>query len=168
MSPREQPMVLVVDDNDASRFVKCQIVRRAGFEVVEATTGQGALDAMRRQPVDIVLLDVHLPDMSGIEVCARLKADDALSAVQVLQISATAIADADRVRGLAGGADAYLIEPANPEVVAATVGALMRALVASMVSRHRRFPACRQENHSVHRCRRKKNCKRGSRSGPAS
>jgi two-component system, sensor histidine kinase len=132
MSPRERPLVLVVDDNDASRFIKSQVVRRAGYEVVEAATGKGALEAARRQPVDIVLLDVHLPDMSGIEVCAQIKADEALSSVQVLQISATAIADADRVRGLTSGADAYLIEPGNPEVLAATLGALMRARRAEL------------------------------------
>src|SRR5436190_4767533 len=126
------PLVLVVDDNDASRYVKTQTVRRAGFDFVEAATGSRALELIRSRPVDIVLLDINLPDMSGIEVCRRIKGDEVLAAVPVLQVSATAIADGDRVRGLEGGADAYLIEPADSDVLAATLHALMRARRAEL------------------------------------
>ena len=66
------------------------------------------------EPIDLVLLDINLPDMSGLDVCARIKRDPTLIAVQVLQISATAVSDADKVRGLEGGADAYLAEPPRP------------------------------------------------------
>ena len=59
--------------------------------------------------------------MSGLEVCSRIKTDPSLDAIQVLQLSATAISDADKVRGLEGGADAYLAEPAGPDVVVATI-----------------------------------------------
>src|SRR5262245_43821059 len=103
-----EPLVLIVDDNDAHRFAKSQIVRRAGFSVIEAETGRLALDLVRRYPIDLVLLDVNLPDISGLEVCDRIKADDKLSGVPVLQVSATAISDRDRVKGLEAGADAYL------------------------------------------------------------
>src|SRR5918996_166267 len=119
-------LVLVVDDDDSTRYVKSQIVRRAGFSVIEAETGQLALDLARRHPVDLVVLDVNLPDISGLDVCSRLKADDEFPAVQVLHVSATAITDEDKVRGLSGGADAYLVEPGNPEVMVATVRALLR------------------------------------------
>jgi signal transduction histidine kinase len=119
-------LVLVVDDNDSTRYVKSQIVRRAGFSVIEAETGQLALDLARRHPVDLVVLDVNLPDISGLDVCSRLKADDELASVQILHVSATAITDEDKVRGLSGGADAYLVEPGNPDVMLATVRALLR------------------------------------------
>jgi signal transduction histidine kinase len=119
-------LVLVVDDNESTRFVKSQIVRRAGFSVIEAETGQLALDLARQHPIDLVVLDVNLPDISGLDVCSRLKADDELPAVQVLHVSATAVTDEDKVRGLSGGADAYLVEPGNPEVMVATVRALLR------------------------------------------
>jgi two-component system, sensor histidine kinase len=124
--PDLEPLVLIVDDNDSNRFVKAQFVRRAGFSVIEAGTGRQALDLARRHPVDVVLLDINLPDISGIDVCQRLKADEELASVQVLQISATAITDDDRVRGLSGGADAYLVEAGNPDVMIATLRALMR------------------------------------------
>jgi signal transduction histidine kinase len=118
--------VLVVDDNDSNRFAKTTMLRRNGFCVVEAATGQDALDSIRRQPIDLVLLDINLPDMSGLDVCARIKGDERLSAVQVLQISATAVTDTDKIRGLDGGADAYLAEPANSDVTIATLKALLR------------------------------------------
>jgi signal transduction histidine kinase len=126
-STRHDPAaVLVVDDNDANRFAKTAWLRRAGFRVSEAATGRDALEALNIQPIDVVLLDINLPDMSGLAVCASIKTTPSLAAVQVLQISATAVSDADRVRGLEGGADAYLAEPSAPDVVVATLQALLR------------------------------------------
>jgi len=118
--------VLVVDDNDGNRFAKTAWLRRAGFGVFEAPTGHDALDTLNRHPIDVVLLDINLPDMSGLEVCSRIKTNPTLDAIQVLQISATAVTDADRVRGLEGGADAYLAEPSSPDVVVATIHTLLR------------------------------------------
>ena len=119
--------VLVVDDEDSGRFVKSQMLRRAGFTVHEAATGQAALDAARDHSVALVVLDVNLPDISGFEVCRQLRARQARPpAVQVLYVSSTAVTDADRVRGLNEGADAYLIEPLDPGVLVATVQALLR------------------------------------------
>ena len=121
-----QATVLVVDDNDAGRFAKTAMLRRAGFSVLDAATGRDALDIVRRQPIDLVLLDINLPDMSGLDVCARIKADPRFATIQVLHISATAIEDEDKIRGLEGGADAYLAEPAHHDVVVATLNALLR------------------------------------------
>jgi signal transduction histidine kinase len=121
-----QATVLVVDDNDPGRFAKCAMLRRAGFLVLDAATGRAALDLTRRQPIDLLLLDINLPDMSGLDVCARIKGDPRLAAIQVLQISATAVTDEDKIRGLQGGADAYLAEPAHHDVVVATLRALLR------------------------------------------
>ncbi len=119
-------VVLVVDDHESNRFAKSTLLRRAGFCVIEASTGQSALETIKRRPIDLVLLDVNLPDINGLEVCNRIKQDTALTAVQVLQVSSTAVSDADRVAGLTGGADAYLTEPTHPEVLIATVKALLR------------------------------------------
>ena len=121
-----QATILVVDDNDAGRFAKIAMLRRAGFSVLDAATGRDALDIIRRHPIDLVLLDINLPDMSGLDVCARIKADPRFATIQVLHISATAIEDEDKIRGLEGGADAYLAEPAHHDVVVATLNALLR------------------------------------------
>src|SRR5262249_8913929 len=110
------------------RFAKAQTLKRAGFGVVEAGTGEAALRLAGQASPDLVLLDVHLPDMSGLEVCARLRSTaGAALAPQIVQISGTAISRADRVRGVEQGADVYLREPIDGEVLVATIHALTRA-----------------------------------------
>jgi signal transduction histidine kinase len=118
--------ILVVDDQDAGRFVKVQIQRRAGYTVSEARTGHDALQMAAADRPDLVVLDVNLPDVSGFDVCQRLKERLGSRNIQVLQVSQTAITDADRVKGLDHGADMYLIEPFGAPVLLATVRALMR------------------------------------------
>lgn len=124
--PPEQPLVLVVDDNDAGRFVKCQILTRAGLQVIEASTGGSALALTRERNPDLLVLDVNLPDIPGYEVSRIVKAQAVQPAMQILQVSSTAVTNADRVRGLSAGADVYLTEPIAPEVLVATVRALLR------------------------------------------
>jgi signal transduction histidine kinase len=124
---RETAQVLVVDDHDPGRFVKAQILRRAGFAVHEAATGTEALALSRRVPFDLVVLDVNLPDMSGLEVGRRLRTEQpGPPALQILHVSSTAVSDNDRARGLNAGADAYLAEPLEPTVLLATADALLR------------------------------------------
>ncbi len=119
--------LLVVDDQDAARFAKAQILRRAGFTVHEAATGSEALAVAARVGPDLVLLDVNLPDIHGFEVGRRLRAaNTSLPSLQIIQVSSTAIAASDRARGLDEGADVYLTEPIDSEVLVATVRALLR------------------------------------------
>jgi len=120
------PLVLVVDDNDAGRFARQQNLTRAGYRVVAVATGRDAIERCAAIQPDVVLLDVNLPDMSGLAVCEAIKGQSGVPTVQVLHISATATGDGDRARGLLTGADAYLIEPVGPEVLLATVAALVR------------------------------------------
>jgi serine phosphatase RsbU (regulator of sigma subunit)/FixJ family two-component response regulator len=112
--------ILVVDDTAASRYISGSWLRRAGHRVIEAATGTEALAALAATEVDLVLLDVGLPDMSGFDVCARIKSDPAL-ARPVIHLSATAIRGADRAQGLTRGADAYLTEPVEPDELLATL-----------------------------------------------
>lgn len=123
----ESANILVVDDEESGRFVKMQTLRRAGYRVIEASTGSEALALAVSEGVDLIVLDVNLPDISGLEVCRRLRAErPALPGIQILQISNTAITPADQVRGLQHGADVYLTEPVEPTVLVATVQALLR------------------------------------------
>ncbi len=116
--------LLLVDDDEAKRYLLSTWLRRAGHTVTEAETGQEALSKMGA--VELVLLDVNLPDMSGCEVCRMIKNDPRTAAIPVIQVSATAVAVADRAHGLTQGADAYLTEPAEPEELLATVTAILR------------------------------------------
>ncbi len=128
--------VLNVDDNDAGRYAISRILKQAGFDVAEAATGEEALHATSREQPKIILLDVNLPDVSGFEVCRRIKEDPATALIPVLMMSASFIRDKDRVRGLEGGADGYLTGPLEPEVLIATVNALLRVRNAEEELQH--------------------------------
>jgi serine phosphatase RsbU (regulator of sigma subunit)/DNA-binding response OmpR family regulator len=122
--------VLVVDDTESNRYVLATWLRRAGHDVVEAATGAEALRVAAAQQVDLVVLDINLPDMTGYVVCEHLKADARTATVPVLHVSATAIQPSDRSEGLRRGADGYLVEPVEREELVATVEALLRGAAA--------------------------------------
>ncbi|GLZ43449.1 fused response regulator/phosphatase [Actinokineospora sp. NBRC 105648] len=118
--------ILIVDDTEASRYVTGGWLRRNGHEIIEADTGAGALAAVHAAPVDLVILDVNLPDMSGFEVCEAIKSDPVTAALPVVHVSASHIEPSDRAAGLTRGADAYLSEPVDPGELLATVKAALR------------------------------------------
>ena len=117
-------VVLLVDDDEAKRYLLATWLRRAGHTVIEAGTGREALEKV--SAAELVLLDVNLPDISGYEVCRQIKDDPRTAAIPVVQVSATAIGVADRALGLTQGADAYLTEPTEPEELLAVVVAALR------------------------------------------
>ena len=106
-------VVLNVDDHQPTRYLRTRILERAGFKVAEAESGREALECAARLPIGVVLLDMHLPDLDGLEVCASLKA--AHPSVPVALISAVYRTAAARRDGFEAGADAYLIDPVDPE-----------------------------------------------------
>jgi signal transduction histidine kinase len=116
--------ILIVDDDEATRYVKSHLLRRNGHDIHEAGCGSDALDIAKRQRPDLVLLDVKLPDTSGIEICREIKRR--FPQTIVLQTSAAFTGTADRTRALDGGADSYLVEPIEPDELIATVNALLR------------------------------------------
>ncbi|MDR7279765.1 CheY-like chemotaxis protein [Catenuloplanes atrovinosus] len=118
--------VLVVDDNATKRYLLVSWLSRAGYAVVEAETGADALQLVEVKPIDLVVLDVRLPDMSGFEVCERIKSNPRHSALPVVHVSAHAVDVTDRAHGLNRGADAYLVEPIEPEELVATTQAVLR------------------------------------------
>ncbi len=118
--------IINVDDNEHVRYVRARILSRAGFIVHDAATGSEGLKLIAEQKPDLVLLDVNLPDLSGLDVCRRIKSSPNGVAVIVIQISAVAVAAPHATAGLDSGADAYLIEPIDPDVLVATVRAMLR------------------------------------------
>ncbi|MBF0549187.1 MAG: response regulator [Deltaproteobacteria bacterium] len=117
--------ILNVDDNEIIRYLVTEILHREGFEVMEAATGNEALRLAAMIP-DLIILDVHLPDMSGFEVCRRIRANPATAAIPILHLSATAVDDESRVTGLDSGADGYLTHPVPNSVLTAFVRSLIR------------------------------------------
>lgn len=122
------PVVLNVDDDEANRYAVTRILRRAGFTVREAGTGAEALRLIREgpEPLDLVVLDVRLPDMDGREVAQRIRSDPATASVGVVQLSAHAVASDERAEGLERGADIYLTQPLEPRELVAAVRAVLR------------------------------------------
>ena len=116
--------ILLVDGDDPGRSAKARLLRDSGYAVVEARRGHEALKRVAAAAPDLVLLEVTLPDLSGIEACRRIKS--AAPAVAVLQISTALRGRRERVRALEGGADAYLVEPIEPDELLASVHALLR------------------------------------------
>jgi signal transduction histidine kinase len=117
-------VVLNVDDDEVGRYAKSRTLISGGFQVVEAATGREAMRLVEEARPAVVLLDVKFPDISGIEVCKRIK--QAFPSVLVLQTSATFTDATGRTRGLDAGADAYLVQPIDSQELIASVRALMR------------------------------------------
>jgi len=118
--------ILNVDDHEAGRYARSRALRNAGFEVLEASSGAEALHLVNSKHPPLVLLDINLPDMTGYDVCRQIKSDSATSGILVVHVSATFVKGSDQRRGLEGGADGYLAEPVDPDVLVATVNAYLR------------------------------------------
>jgi DNA-binding response OmpR family regulator len=115
--------VLVVDDDPTVSDVVRRYLERAGVEVTLASDGVAALDAVARHRPDLIVLDLMLPGLDGLEVCRRLRADDADLPIVML----TALGDeADRVVGLSLGADDYVTKPFSPRELVLRVQSVLR------------------------------------------
>jgi PAS domain S-box-containing protein len=142
MSALSRGLVLTVDDEATNRYAVSRVLSQAGYKVAEAGTGEEALRFIQSEHPDLVVLDVKLPDISGYEICRRIKGDPDTASTLVLQVSATFVNSRDAVRSLEGGADSYLTQPVEPPVLIATVGALLRL---------RRAEEALRESESRHR-----------------
>jgi two-component system, OmpR family, response regulator MtrA len=116
--------VLLVEDDPAARQGLELGLRRLGYEVRLAETGEAALDGLREATVDVVVLDVMLPGVDGFEVCRRFRRD---SDVPVIMLTARGD-DFDIVEGLEAGADDYVVKPVEPRVLDARIRAVLRRM----------------------------------------
>lgn len=119
-------LILNVDDNLNARYAKTRLLMNAGFRVEEAEDGGEALTMVAQLMPNLVLLDVKLPDMSGHEVCRRIKGNPVTGDVLVMQVSAALISQDDTARGMESGADFYLTAPFEPKDLVSNVRALLR------------------------------------------
>jgi PAS domain S-box-containing protein len=118
--------IAVVDDNPATLYSTSRVLRAAHFDVSEGTKGEQAIK-LALEGIDILLLDVNLPDIHGFEVVRRLRQDPRTISLPVIHVSATFVNDRDKVQGLDAGSDGYLTHPVEPPVLVATVNAFLRA-----------------------------------------
>ncbi|MFC7392281.1 response regulator transcription factor [Scopulibacillus cellulosilyticus] len=117
--------VMVVEDEHAIRSFIVLNLKRSGFEVVEASSGEAALDYLNENTIDIVLLDIMLPGIDGFEVCRQIR--ERFQDIGIIMLTAK-VQEADKVSGLTLGADDYVSKPFSPVELIARVNSLVRRL----------------------------------------
>ena len=118
--------ILIVDDEPHSLFLTSRVLQKAGYETMEASTGQEGLQLADRERPDLVLLDVMLPDINGIELCKRIKTQARTASTFVILLSASAITSELQASGLKAGADGYVARPISHRGLVARVEAMLR------------------------------------------
>jgi two-component system cell cycle response regulator DivK len=112
--------VLVVEDNDKNMKLFCDVLQATGYATLQATTGEAAVELARTAEPRLVLMDVQLPGMDGIEALAQLRGDERTASIPVLAVTAQAMSG-DRERFLEAGFDGYLSKPVD---IAELIGAV--------------------------------------------
>jgi two-component system phosphate regulon response regulator PhoB len=133
-----QPSVLVVEDEAPQREILVYNLEAEGFLVLQATSGDAALEMAREDLPDLILLDWMLPEVSGIEVCRRLKSASETRAIPVIMISARS-EEVDRVRGLETGADDYVVKPYSVVELMARIRTQLRRVRPASVGERLEF-----------------------------
>jgi two-component system NtrC family sensor kinase len=120
--------VLTVDNNETHRCAVARVLEKEGYELIQACTGADALRLARNHCPDIILLDIHLPDVNGLELCRKLKSDPRTGRIPVIVHTASAGGSAAE-QSLAFGACAFLTSPIEPDHLVHVVrGCVARAL----------------------------------------
>lgn len=126
MRPQGPEKIMIVEDEEGTRETWQEFFQGSGYDVFGAGDGQQALDMIRMNRPDIVLLDLRLPGMDGYQVCQRLKGDPLTSDIPIIMVTAFLTGASDTVRGLEYGADDYLSKPVDLDVLAAKVKSVLR------------------------------------------
>jgi CheY-like chemotaxis protein len=122
------PVVLIVDDAPDNREAYAEYLRFRGFRTLEAGTGSEALALARGHRPDVILLDMRLPDIDGLEVSRQMRADQTLAHAKILAVSA-AVFPADVAAALASGCDVFLQKPCLPDALVAEIERLLEPAV---------------------------------------
>ena len=118
--------ILLVEDNEKNMKLFHDVLRAAGYETLEATTGGRAVELAVEHEPDLVLMDVQLPDIDGVEALGRLRADERTASIPVLALTAQAM-HGDRERFLAVGFDGYVSKPVDIVALVDTVKVVLKA-----------------------------------------
>lgn len=119
------PRILIADDNATNRDILATRLKVHGYELFEAADGEEAIAAAKRHLPDLILLDVMMPKLDGVEVCRRLKGDASLPFMPIILVTAKTDSD-DIVVGLDAGADEYVTKPIDQKALVARVKAILR------------------------------------------
>lgn len=106
-------LILHVEDNEYNRKIIRDLLSKNSYEIVEAHNGEAALDALTRQRPDLILMDIQLPKLSGLEATRRIRADPLLARIPVIAITSFALSGDDRL-AIEAGCNAYVAKPFRP------------------------------------------------------
>jgi two-component system cell cycle response regulator DivK len=112
--------ILAVDDQEDNRRILRDLLTAAGYEVLEATTGEDAVAQAEAHRPDLILMDIQLPGIDGYEATRRIKANPALQAIPLIVVTSYALSG-DEAKAMAAGADAYVSKPFSPRALLAKV-----------------------------------------------
>ena len=122
----EATTILVTDDDPRILLLMTEVLRGAGYEVLEASNGKECLEAVKAHHPDIVLLDVMLPDTTGIELCRQIKADESLQGIFVILLSGVQVSSDYQADALNVGADGYIVKSISNKELLARVQSVVR------------------------------------------
>jgi two-component system, OmpR family, alkaline phosphatase synthesis response regulator PhoP len=122
---REVARILVAEDDSDIAHLLAHYLQRAGFEAELVSSGRDVLPRLRKAPPDLLLLDIMLPELDGLEVCRAVRSEPATAAIPIIIVTARG-EETDRIVGLELGADDYITKPFSPNEVIARIRALLR------------------------------------------
>ena len=120
----KQRILIVEDDKHISKLVKYNL-EKADFECTVSSTGEKALQILKDQAIDLIILDIMLPEMNGFDVCRSVKQEPALRAIPIIMLTAKG-EETDRIVGLELGADDYMVKPFSPRELVLRVKAILK------------------------------------------
>lgn len=113
---KKNSTVLLVEDNEDNLLIYSTILRHSGFSVLEARDGQAGIETAKRELPGLILMDVSIPIVDGLEATRRLKADAATKGIPIIALTAHALAS-DQEKAIEAGCDGYIAKPAEPRSV---------------------------------------------------
>jgi putative two-component system response regulator len=125
MHTERQPAILILDDLDINRRLLKAMLKTAPYKVLEAKRASEALQILERETVDLLILDLMMPEMSGLEFCQRIKASRRTQLVPILMLTSVQGIE-NEIAGISSGADEFLTKPLHPEVVRTRIRAMLR------------------------------------------
>lgn len=117
--------ILIIDDEDDIRAILGYNLQKEGYQILEASNGKDGIDMASKHMPDLVLLDVMMPEMDGIEVCEQLKANPSTKSIRICFLTARS-EDYSQIAGLDAGADDYVSKPIKPKVLVSRIKAILR------------------------------------------
>ncbi|MFC2061695.1 diguanylate cyclase [Elusimicrobiota bacterium] len=121
----EETRILIVDDEKQSRDIIKGVLQHAHYVISEAADGEEALEMMRKEPPNLIILDIRMPKMDGYDVCYEVKSDNTLMNIPIIMLTVMG-ETIDKIRGIHLGIDDYIIKPFEPEEFLARVNAVLK------------------------------------------